>query len=300
MKFMCTSIQMKSSDGGILFARTMDWHAFAPSPITVPKNYQWHSAFNNDLITNSYSILGVGRNFVDRHADISDGVNEFGLAVQKLTFSNASQYNQKAESGKIALAPFEFVLWLLGNCQSVAEVIVKLNQVQLMTDEFALYKYGRADLHFSATDPTGRLISIEPLNGILVVKENPIGVVTNAPKLEREIEKLGDYLDLTDEKRGLNQISSGNFSGKSVFPGGFTPTTRFIRATVLKERAITPINEKSNVIETWHILNSVTVPKSDGRSDTYTIYRSAVDVKSKTLYFQAYDNFGIQAYRFPD
>lgn len=289
---------MKDSSGGILFARTMDWHAFKPAPITVPQGYFWQSSYNKKSITNAYAILGVGRNFPDSHADVSDGINAHGLAVQKLTFSNTSEYASQIDNNKLQLAPFEFVLWLLGNCRSVADIIEKLPTVQLMTDEFSLMKYGRNDLHYSATDRTGRLISIEPLAGHFVVKENPVGVVTNAPKLENEIAKLDEYLDRTDSPAGINQISTGNFSGKPVFPGGFTPTTRFIRATILKERAITPQNEEENVIETWHILNSVTVPKSDGRSDTYTVYRSAVDLQSRRLYFQAYDDFAISVYNF--
>jgi choloylglycine hydrolase len=144
------------------------------------------------------------------------------------------------------------------------------------------------------------MINLEPRNGQLLVIENPIGVVTNAPDFEREIKKLESYMELTTLSNSLNGISTGNFSGKPVFPGGFTPTSRFIRATILKERAITPANEHENVIETWHILNAVTVPKSDGRSDTYTIYRSAVEVNSRTLYLQRYEDFAITSYRFPD
>ncbi len=300
IEFMCTSIQMKSSDGGLLFARTMDWHTFAPAPLTLARGYAWQTAYNHKSVKNLYAVLGIGRNFPDSHADISDGVNEFGLAAQKLTFSNHSEYSETANNFKLQLAPFEFVMWLLGNCRSVAEVIEKVNDVQLMTDEFSLMKYGRNDLHFAVTDSTGRMVSIEPRDKKLIVIENRIGVVTNAPSFEREIAKLEPYLDFTNSSNSLNGISTGNFSGKPVFPGGFTPTSRFIRATVLKERAITPENEHQNVIETWHILNAVTVPKSDGRSDTYTIYRSAVELKSKTLYFQRYEDFAITSYRFPD
>jgi choloylglycine hydrolase len=144
------------------------------------------------------------------------------------------------------------------------------------------------------------MISIEPLDGKLIVVENPIGVVTNAPKFAREIEKLGDYLDLdlAEKSSKPNRISTGNFSGKPVWPGGFTPTARFIRAAVLRERAILPASEASNVIETWHILNSVTVPRSVGRSDTSTIYRSAMALDSCTLYLQKYDDFGISSFKF--
>ncbi|AYG00351.1 choloylglycine hydrolase family protein [Lactococcus allomyrinae] len=297
---MCTSFQMKSSDGSLLFARTMDWHTFSAEPLVLPKNYTWRAVYDGNLITNLYTILGVGRDSPEHHADISDGINEFGLAAQKLTFSNHSEYSVSADRNKIQLAAFEFVMWILGNCQSVADIREKIKNVQLMTDDHAKMKYGRNDLHFSATDPTGQMINIEPREGKLVIIDNPIGVVTNAPKFEREVEKLATYMDLSEQAVGLNHISTGNFSGKPVFPGGFTPTSRFIRAAIFKERAILPTNEQENVIETWHILNGVTVPKSDGRSDTYTVYRSAVDVTSRRLYLQRYNDLSITSYRFPE
>lgn len=297
---MCTSIQMRAQDKSLLFARTMDWHHFTAAPLYLPTDYKWHSVYNGQGIQNSYAILGVGRASSEWHADISDGVNTAGLAVQKLTFSNHSDYQNETISQKTALAPFEFVLWALGNCSSVADLTNRIEEVQLMSDKFSQLKYGRNDLHFAATDPTGQMISIEPQNGTLKIIPNRIGVVTNAPDFEKEIPKLAPYMDLTASSNQLNRISTGNFSGKLVFPGGFTPTSRFIRATILKERAIIPKNQQENVSETWHILNAVTVPKSDGRSDTYTVYRSAVEVKSRTLYFEAYHDLGIRSYQFLD
>jgi choloylglycine hydrolase len=286
---------MKSTDGGILFARTMDWHDYSPEPLRLPANYSWQGAYNSRKFTNKYAILGIGRHLPDLHADISDGVNEHGLAVQKLTFSNRSEYAQSASEEKIQLAPFEFPLWLLGNCRSVEEIIAKKDEIQLMSDAFSLVKYGEIDLHFSATDPSGRMINIEPREQKLVIVENPIGVLTNAPNFEREVGKLADYMELTEEPQELNKISTGDFSGKPVFPGGFSPRARFIRAAILKEHALTPENSEENLIETWHILNSVTVPKSSGRSDTHTVYFSVVDLVKPTLYYQFYKDLNVHS-----
>ena len=296
---MCTSIKMQDANGSIVFARTMDWYDFTPEALILPKNYYWKSVYDDSEMINSYAILGVGRNLPDFHADISDGVNEFGLSVQKLTFSNHSEYAESPRKDKTQLAPFEFVTWALGNCRSVADLVSQLDNIQLMTDKFSTYKFGRSDLHFSAVDVTGRMINIEPRNGSFEIIENTIGVVTNAPKFEREILKLHDYMDLTPVPTRANRISTGNFSGKPVFPGGFTPTSRFIRATILKEHAILAADERQNVSEVWHILNAVTVPKSDGRSNTYTVYRSAVDLTSRTLYLQTYDSLSVINYPFP-
>ena len=103
---------MQAADESIIFARTMDWHSFIPEALVLPQNYQWKSVYNNRNISNVYTILGVGRNIPDLHADISDGVNDFGLSVQKLTFSNHSEYAEYAHEDKLQLAPLNLPLGL--------------------------------------------------------------------------------------------------------------------------------------------------------------------------------------------
>ena len=56
---MCTSFQLKSSDGGLVFARTMDWNPFKSEALVLPKNYEWTSVYNGKKMTNPYAILGV-------------------------------------------------------------------------------------------------------------------------------------------------------------------------------------------------------------------------------------------------
>jgi choloylglycine hydrolase len=290
---------MWSANQQLLFARTMDWHEFEHQALYVPRAYAWQSVYDQQAHQNQYAILGVGRPDRYAHVDISDGINEHGLAVQKLTYSNKSEYQLKPDATKTNLAPFELVLWLLGNYRSVVDVVAHLTEIQLMADEIAAVQYGRMDLHFALTDETGRMINLEPVNGELQVVENFVGVVTNAPNFDREVNKLADYLDVADlEALPVNKISTGNFNGKKVFPGSYTPSNRFIRATVLKERAVLPVDEADDVVEVWHILNSVTVPKSIDRSTTYTVYRSAVGVHSRTLYYQPYADFSLRQFQF--
>ncbi|WP_057756473.1 linear amide C-N hydrolase [Weissella kandleri] len=301
---MCTSLIMHANDGSTLLARTMDWHPFGATVLTLPQQYQWRSVVNPQrTLINPYQVLGVGYNIPNLHVDIADGINEYGLAMQKLTFNQPNNPNStfklQTQQHKIQLAPFEVVTWFLGNCQSIADVITQLPKIQLIPDSNQKHNVLGQTLHYALTDSTGQFINLIPQNGQLIAVDNPIGVVTNAPDLDKEITKLDQFLDLTVPPTHLNAIAGDNFNGKKTMPGGFTPSARFIRATILKEHAIVPINEQANLIETWHILNSVTVPKSRQRSDTYTLYRSAVDLQSRRLYFQPYDAVGISVYDFP-
>lgn len=295
---MCTSIQMKSSDGGLIFARTMDWHTYTPEIIQLPKETTWTSVVNQARVQNKYNILSIGRKIPTIHPSISDGINEYGLSMQKLTFSNRSEYSETLEADKLNLAPFEFLLWALGNCRSVKELKGQLGRICLISTQAQRKAYGQNDFRFVATDPTGEMIHIEPISRRLEIIENRLGVVTNTPNFAREMSKLEDYMDFSEVPKGINQLSTGDFSGKPVVPGSYTPRARFVRASILKEHAIEPTNAKENLVETWHILNSVTVPKSNGRSETYTIYRSGFDLKNLKLYFQPYDDLGVKIFDF--
>lgn len=297
---MCTSIKMRAKDGSLLFARTMDWHPFNPKVLTIPRQYQWVSTTDNTkILTNKFKIMGVGQDIPGLHADISDGINEHGLAVQKLTFTQKLRNETNFfDNSKVSLAPFEIVTWLLGNCRSIPDVINKLSTIQIIPDQNKQHAIFGQSLHYALTDLTGQLINLEPVGTQLKVIQNPVGVVTNSPYLQREIDKLDQFMDFSNPATHLNAIASDNFSGKHSMPGGFNPSARFIRAAILKEHAVTPQNRDENIIETWHILNSVTVPKSHARSDTYTIYRSAVDLTSRRLYFQKYDDLSVSIYDF--
>ena len=44
-------------------------------------------------------------------------------------------------------------------------------------------------LHFMVTDETGHTVAIEPHNGLLIVKDNYVHTLTNAPKLDWHLSK---------------------------------------------------------------------------------------------------------------
>lgn len=302
---MCTSLLMTATDGSHLFSRTMDWHTEASRPIFLPRHYAWQSLYNGKSHVGPYAVLGVGGPH-RYHEDVSDGINEMGLSVQKLTYQNAAIYNDERQDDETQIAPFEFVLWALTHCRSVADLINQLPQIQLMTSKEAdvTYAQGPHELHFVATDATGRFIVIEPNGMPMTVINNPLNVTTNAVDFEREVERLKEYFPLkVDRWQNLpfnqNRVTDGKFSGLKKEPSGFTPTARFIRTMVNKERLDAFNDEQENMIASWHVLNNVTVPAQHTRSDTYTVYRSAVGLESKVMYFQGYSDTRIYRIEFP-
>lgn len=295
---MCTSIYQIALDGSHVLGRTMDWHALGAEPVFVPRQYQWRSVFDDHSYQNRYGIIGSGGAH-DAEIDISDGINEYGLSVQKLTFTNGALFDDTASDDLISLAPFELPLYLLGHFKSIAEIEAHLPEIQMMSGENAVKPYGHPELHFVASDATGRIVAIETSHRPLKVIENPLGILTNAYDFKRQLRQLDDYMTFTPAfKAGtvpLNtpRVTTGRFSGKKTPSGSYTPGSRFIRAAYYKERTDQPADEEATVISTWHLLNSVSVPKSKAYQQNYSVYRAATSTESRSYYYEPYNRLGI-------
>lgn len=200
----------------------MDWEGLYAFPTFLPRNYQWRSAFDGKTYNSRYALIGSGHAVADR-ADISDGVNEHGLSVQKLTFSaGKDHFAQSRKASYTQIAPFEFPLWAMTQFDSVSSLLAALPTLEIMNDQEAVREYGEADLHFAAADPTGRFVIIEPLSMPMRVIENPLGVVTNAGDFQKEAAKLADYMTLLPEYAAgrlpynSQHVSTGDFFWKKA------------------------------------------------------------------------------------
>ncbi|KIS02631.1 choloylglycine hydrolase family protein [Paucilactobacillus wasatchensis] len=291
---MCTSILQIAKNGVHVLSRTMDWPTLENSPLFVPRNFEWQTVFDHRTHHNKYALIGGG-SMKNGRIDVSDGVNEFGLCAQKLTFANGAQLVDERDTTKTQLAPFEFVFWVLGNFKSVLDIEHHLPEVELMSEKFSDWKYGKPELHFSLVDPTGRIVVIEPTQNPMRIIENPLGVVTNSPHFERQLARLEKYVNFTAEfeagKVALNtpKVTTGNLSGKAIPPGSYSPGARFIRAAYFKERADQPEDEQSAIISSWHLLESVSVPRNSAHQQTFSVYRAATVAESRSYYFQSYN-----------
>ena len=119
---MCTSILQVAKNGTHMFSRTMDWHELESGPVFAPRDYEWIADFDQRTVQNKYAIIGVGRN-KENAIDMSDGVNEWGLSVQKLTFRNGTNLYDEPQVDKEQLAPYEVPFYMMGNYKSVADIV---------------------------------------------------------------------------------------------------------------------------------------------------------------------------------
>lgn len=72
-------------------------------------------------------------------------------------------------------------MWLLGSITDISELREKIASINLVDEAVPVLGFV-PPLHFIVTDKTGETVVIESDSGELVIKENPVGVMTNSPE----------------------------------------------------------------------------------------------------------------------
>lgn len=121
----CTSFVLPTSDGGMVYGRTMEFGFNLKSDmIAIPRNY---------TITASGPDGAAGKKWKGKYATIgmnafgivalTDGMNEKGLAGGLLYFPEYAKYQDPSTAKpEDSLAPWDFLTWALANFSTVAEV----------------------------------------------------------------------------------------------------------------------------------------------------------------------------------
>lgn len=297
---MCTSLTIQTADQKHLLARTMDFAFELGATISyMPAHYTWQTTLESeDSFTSNYAFIGAGRKLVDTYYFV-DGVNEKGLAVAELYYPGEAKYHEMPDDKLTNLTPHELPKWFLGQFASVAEIEQALPTLHIVAQPIALVGV-TPPLHYIITDRTGRVCVLESESGELVLKDNPLGVMTNSPDLGWHLKNLNNYLYLSNtgyaekEFNGVTFSPFGQGNGSFALPGGYTPPERFVRAAFLKETAAVPKNADEGVNSLLHILSSVDIPKGSVIHDNgfldYTQYTGAMCLEDQTYFIKTYGN----------
>ena len=194
------------------------------------------------------------------------------------------------------MAPEEFIIWVLGFTKSIQDLKHKVKKVNIMNEKNETLNIV-PPLHFIITDREGHTVSVEPHNGLLIVKDNHVKVLTNAPKLEWHVENLRNYAFLSPEK-STNQLvgkvlvrSMGCEAGTNGLPGGYTSTERFVRTTYLRHHLPQSHDESVNLMNCFKVLDAVSIPQGavvDAGESHYTQYQLVMDSKDCAYYIKPY------------
>ncbi len=296
---MCTAITYKTKD--FYFGRTLDHScSYGEQVVITPRNYPF--VFKEGKAINvHYAMIGMAK-VIDDYPLYYEAINEKGLGIAGLNFIGNAIYQSK-EKGKNNIAQYEWIPWILCQCQSVKEVLVLLKKTNLTNDSFHK-DLPTASLHWMIADKE-QCITIEYVKEGIKIYDNPMGVLTNNPTFDKQVFALNNYMNLSNkeakntfsQKLDLKPYSLG--MGTIGLPGDFSSQSRFIRACFVKMNSISKTNENESVNQFFHILNAVEQPKGCckiNRQDyEITRYTSCCNVSKGIYYYTTYNNHQIIA-----
>ena len=234
----CTSFLLRTSDGGVVYGRTMEFgFQLTSEAIVLPRQFAFTATGPGGkpglVWSSKYGAVGLNAFGLPI---LTDGMNEKGLAGGILYFPGYAGYADAAKTDPAkALAPWEFLTWALTSFASVAEVKAALAGVAII--DVAQPNLGiTPPFHYTLHDASGASIVVEPVNGALKVYDNPLGVMTNAPTFDWHLTNLKNYVKISPVNAeaitidGVTIPSFGQGSGLLGIPGDPTPPSRLLRA----------------------------------------------------------------------
>ena len=303
---MCTGIRLKSKNGAIVYARTLEFGKETDSNIIViPRNYEYSGTNKQGESKglqwrSKYAVIGANMLHIN---DIVDGVNEKGLAGGLFYFPGFAEYQKVSHHEEAhSIAPWELMTWILTNFESVDDVRAVLPTIKVADIVFDLWNIV-PPIHAIIHDKKGNSLVIEYRKGELTMHDNQWGVITNAPSFDWHRINLSNYINLTpinvEPIRYNNMILSplGEGSGMLGLPGDFTPPSRFVRAVAFSQAAMDLSTEDEARKTAFHILNLFTITRGLVREEQgensyydYTQWTSASDLKNSRYYWHTYEN----------
>ena len=203
---------------------------------------------------------------------------------------------------KINLAPYEFILYILGNYKSVKEVKEIINDINITNIQFN--NFPLADLHWMISDDKDCIV-VEQVKEGLKVYDNKIGVLTNNPQFSYHLTNINNYINLSPKNREntfsdkINLVNYGQGMGAIGLPGDNSPASRFIRVAFNKLNSVCNDDEESSVTQFFHILDSVSMVRgsviTEENNYDITTYSCCINTNKGIYYYKTYNNNQITA-----
>lgn len=312
--FACTGITLHARDGATVSARTIDWAEGDTNNIytVVPRGHVSRSLLpdgtqNGMEFTAKYGFVGLGP---ERPEFVVDGTNEAGLNAGLFYFPDYGEYQKYDEAMRdISIADLQVVSWILSNFSTIDEVKENINNIRVIN----IYP-NSSTVHWRITEPGGRVVVMEIIDGIPTFHEDKIGAIANAPSFDWQRTNLNNYVNLTSGTAGPTQLGSDtltSFSGGTGLlglPGDFSSPSRFVRAAFFGNMVNPQSNAESTVPVAFHILNNLDVPfgttYKPGQAKTNmpsgTQWTIVSDLANKVLYYHTMYNRTIRKIDFAD
>jgi len=277
---MCTSLIYKDAAGRAYYGRTLELTvdlpyqvAYLPPGNAVTSEVTGHPPLG---YKSQHRILAVTMPArvptSDAPTTIADlkvleGLNDKGLTFSVLSYPTAAGKPQALDPARPALAVVDLGTWTLGQFATVAEVKAALAGQQIAIVPLGILGGAPSPFHYVLHDATGASIVVEFDHGELTVYDNPVGVMTNAPRFSWHLTNLDNYTFLSNVDQPVAQfgdykaVQPDSGIATSGLPASNTSVGRFVRAVyyaTFTEKADSP----DVAIQTLaHILNNFDRPR---------------------------------------
>ncbi len=305
----CTGITLKSRTNDVVVARTMDWSGEEMNNlyVIIPRDYEQQSLLPDgsaDGMTFK-ALYGYAGLAAQQPEFIIDGTNEAGLSAALFYFPNYGKYQPYNEDNKdISLADFQVVSWILSRFSSIDQVKEAINNVRIINIDPTA-----STVHWRITEPSGRQVVLEIIDGIPYFYENEIGVLTNSPGFEWQMTNLNNFVNLRPGTAGpttfgpITLRAFGAGSGFLGLPGDFTPPSRFVRAAFFKTYSLPQDGAYNTIQQAFHILNNFDVPlgvqfavgTAPNNMPAATQWTVATDLANRVIYYHTMYNRAIRS-----
>lgn len=285
---MCTAVSYRNNTH--YFGRTLDYErSYGEEIVFTPRNYPLPFRELPDFETH-HAILGMAH-VEEGYPLYYDAMNEKGLCMAGLNFVGFAAYTGHCRD---KVAPFEFIPWVLGQCETVAQVKVLLTHTALTETDFSQH-LPAARLHWLIADQD-EAITVESMADGLHIYENPAGVLTNNPPFPEQMRHLTSFSHLSPQPPvnhfpiEMKPISRG--MGAMGLPGDLSSPSRFVRVAFTNLHSLCDKNQ--GLSQFFHIIGSVEQVKGccrleDGSLE-HTIYTSCCDTARGIYYYTTYGN----------
>ena len=308
--FACTHIITKSKDQSLIVGRTMEFGPNLKSEIKVkPKGFQFGKSDTqpkNKTWTGKLNFIYLNAFGIDMAVD---GMNEKGLSISALYLPGYTEYRKEPAPDKDNNIPYyQLGEYILSQFERVDDVKKDIENIVIYDQGLDLPGHPNTTfpLHFAVTEKSGKSIVIEFNQGQTKIYDNPLGVLTNSPTFDWQLNNLKNYANLTPYSPneitvdGYHYSATGQGGGMVGLPGDTTPPSRFVKMALLTKTAKEVENANDAVILTQHILNNVYIPNGTvrgvkGSDDTettqWTVFK---DLTNNILYFKSYYSPNLQ------
>jgi choloylglycine hydrolase len=299
----CTSLRIKTTDGDVFYARTMEGDTTYGATISiVPAGTEYEGTLPDGKQeglkwTARYGFVGMNNATLPV---ITDGINEKGLVVGMLMFPGYAGYQEfKKGNAQKTIAQFEFATWALSNFATADEVKEAVKSIMVSNSN----KVGKLELHYTIHDATGKSIVVEYSGGKRHVFNNPLGVMTNSPTFDWQLTNLKNYVNLRAFNApaiSVGDIKDSGFgqgTGMLGLPGDYTPPSRFVRMVALTQSANPVTGSEAGLNLAMTIINNCEIPYGVVRNISvkppeydHAVWSAVADIKRLRYYYHTYDN----------